>query len=387
MSRIGVTLGLVVASTVIGLMGTDLVLPAVPTLPEALGGTVATAQLVLAAYVTGSAIGMLGFGKFSDRIDTGPLFVGSLIATAVLSFLCSRASSIEWLMVLRIAQGASASGPAVLAPGLVRALLNEARAVRVMGLLGSIESLAPALAPIAGAALLAWGSWRTSFDLLFIVAGLLALALLARGPLPQIDRRPGGSYARLLGDRIFIRYALSQACVLGGLLIFVFGMPTMFVRVLGGSLSDFVIMQTCGIATFIVAANLSGQAVARFGVERVISFGTALAAGGAAAQLAYALVGGTHPLIITACFVPVNLGLGVRGPAGFYRAIIASQGDDARGSALVMLGVFAVAATGTAVSAQWIERGMVPLAAVACAVQTAAVLTLALLPRLREDRR
>lgn len=42
-------LALVVTSTVLGLRGTDLVSPAVPSLPETLGGGPAEAQLVLAA--------------------------------------------------------------------------------------------------------------------------------------------------------------------------------------------------------------------------------------------------------------------------------------------------------------------------------------------------
>lgn len=45
----GLALGLVAASTVLGLMGTDLVLPAVPSLPEALGGDAAAAQVLAAA--------------------------------------------------------------------------------------------------------------------------------------------------------------------------------------------------------------------------------------------------------------------------------------------------------------------------------------------------
>ena len=45
--------GLLVLGTVLGLAGTDLILPAVPALPETLGGTQAVAQLVLAAFVAG----------------------------------------------------------------------------------------------------------------------------------------------------------------------------------------------------------------------------------------------------------------------------------------------------------------------------------------------
>ena len=67
MTRAKLTLGLVVASTVLGLMGTDLVLPAVPRLPEALGTSASTAQLVLAAYVGGACAGLLVFGILSDH--------------------------------------------------------------------------------------------------------------------------------------------------------------------------------------------------------------------------------------------------------------------------------------------------------------------------------
>ena len=42
---------LISAGTTLGLAGTDLVLPAIPTLPDTLGGTQAMAQYVLAAYV------------------------------------------------------------------------------------------------------------------------------------------------------------------------------------------------------------------------------------------------------------------------------------------------------------------------------------------------
>ena len=59
------TLGfaLIASATALGIAGTDLVLPAVPSLPAALGGTPARAQLVLAAYVAGTGLGLLLFGE------------------------------------------------------------------------------------------------------------------------------------------------------------------------------------------------------------------------------------------------------------------------------------------------------------------------------------
>jgi len=119
-------LALVVASTVLGLMGTDLVLPAVPSLPETLGGGPAEAQFVLAAYVGGTAVGLLVFGALGDRFATRTLLIASLLLTAIVSFACATAPTIWSLIALRTFQGAVASGPAVFAPAIVRAMFDQA---------------------------------------------------------------------------------------------------------------------------------------------------------------------------------------------------------------------------------------------------------------------
>ena len=378
------TLALVVASTVLAIMGTDLVLPAVPSLPQALGGDAARAQFVLAAYVGGTCVGLIAYGALGDRVATSRLFAGSLLATAVVSFACAAAGDITTLIALRALQGAVAAGPAVFAPGIVKALFDDTRAVRAIGLLGSIEALAPALAPIVGVWLLAVGGWRLSFELIGIVALALAATVLLSGLVPQTARRPRGGYARLIADPVYLRYALSQGFALGGLLTFVFGMPAVFVHALGGSLTNFIVMQVCGIATFMTCANLAGLAAQRFGAERMIALGTATSAFGAAAILAYALGGGADALMVAPLWVPVNVGFGLRGPPGFFRAVVAAHGDDARGAALVILAILAIAGAGTALAAPFVAQGLVALAAVALALHALAVLCLAVLPRLAD---
>jgi MFS family permease len=385
--RPALTLTLVVIGTVLGLMGTDLVLPAVPSLPETLGGDAADAQMVLAAYVAGTCAGLLAFGSLADRVATRTLFLLSLLGTAAASFACATAPDIGTLVAFRAVQGAVASGPAVFAPGIVRASLGEARAVRALGLLGSIESLVPALAPLVGVALLWAAGWRGSFSAMGVLALALALVAWRTDLLPQAMRRTDGGYARLLRNPVYLRYAASQALVLGGLLVFVFGMPAVFVRALGGGIGDFVVMQATGISIFIVAANFASRAAGRFGTERMITVGTLTSTAGGVAIALYALAGGTGTFAIAAPWVLVNVGLGLRGPPGFHRAIVAAGGDDARGSALVILGVLGTTAAGTAAVAPMIEAGLLPLATAAAACHLAALACLVALPRMETDGR
>jgi hypothetical protein len=62
----------------------------------------------------------------------------------------------------------------------------------------------------------------------------------------------------------------------------------------------------------------------------------------------------------------------------------ASRGDDARGSAIVILATMAATAGGTAVVAPFIGHGLVPLASATFVLEVAALACLVLLPRLQE---
>lgn len=355
-------------SAVAGLAGTDLVLPAVPSLPDTLGGSAERAQFVLASFSAGTALGFVLFGEAGARLDTRPLLIGSLAAFAVLSLLAGLARDLDELIALRCAQGLVSAGPAVLGPGIIRALLDDGGALRALALLGSIESLVPALAPLLGYALLLGWGWQASFLLTAVIAGVLALGWLvtARSVPDKRAHSAEHGYRHLLRHRPFLRHALSQAFTLGGLLTFVFGAPAVITGALGGELSDFVTMQVIGILSYIVAANSSHRLVTRFGSDETIAFGTWMSAIGATTLVLYAATGMTLVWPIWPLFLIVNTGLGIRGPAGFYRAIVASGEDDARGAALVMLFVLFTAAAGTAAVAPFISVGLLPLAG-ACA--------------------
>ena len=378
---------LIVIGTVAGLAATDLVLPAIPILPSVVTGTAESAQWVLAGFALGTGVGLLTFGELGSRYRIVDLLIASLLAFALLSLAATQVGSLVELSAVRFFQGIAASAPAVYAPVMVRILYDGPRAIAMLGRIGSIESIAPAIAPIVGVALLsAWG-WTSSFYVLAAVATFLAMIWLAR---PDFRARFGrlettaGGYLDLLRNRRFLRYALSQACTLGGLLIVVFSAPKVIVSGLGGTLSDFIVMQVLGISFFVVAANMTGVFTRWWGDERTILYGSALSALGCAGILLMAILGVEAIPILWCLFVLVNLGLGIRGPVGFYKALLASAENDSRGSALVILLIMLIAGGGTAAVAPRIEEGLLPLATVAALVSAASV---AMLTLMRPDGR
>lgn len=361
---------ILVCGTVLGLAGTDLVLPAIPNLPNVLPGSIEKAQLVLATFIAGTALGLLIFGELGARFDQRRLLLIGLLSYSALSYMATTASDLNQLMLIRFFQGLACSAPAVFAPGIIRAVFDERGALRAIGLMGSIESLTPAFAPVIGAWLLSFGDWKTSFYLTASLTLLLAviwLVLSKRIPSLKSNSNEEG-YFPLLRNREFVRHGLSHACTLGGLLIFVFGAPTVIIRSMGGELSDFITMQLIGISLFILSANATHWFVDRFGRERIIVFGSLLTALGCVSILLYALSDINDPKVLWLLFAPVNLGLGLRGPPGFHRAVVAAGDNDARGAALLILAILGVAAIGTSVAAIFIQGGLVPLASIASIV-------------------
>ena len=373
---------LLVCCTVLGLAGIDLVLPAVPGLPASLGGNLSQAQLVLAAFAAGTGLGLLLFGEFGARLDHPRMLALAMFAYALLSVLAGGADSLTELIALRFFQGIAASCAAVVTPGMVRALFDEAGALRAIAVLGSVESLAPAIAPIIGAWLLAHYGWQGSFYVTASLAAALGCAvLLARGAMPALRGRASRlGYWWLLRNPRFQRHALSQGLSLAALLVFVFAMPTIFVAVLEQELGNFIRMQLIGISSYILAANLSSHLVARIGAERTVWGGSMLAMLGALGLLAYGLAGGATAAVIYLLFVPFNMGFGFRGPPGFYCALQCSEGDDGRASALIVLYTLLITAAVTALIAPLLTAGLwIPVLA-AVLLSLAALLVLRWLP-------
>ncbi len=382
-----ITFALLVCGTVLGLAGIDLVVPAIPSLPNSIVGTLENAQLVLATFAAGTAIGLLVFGELGARFKQGSLLVAALLLYALLSYLATQVNSIQQLIWVRFFQGFASSAPAVFAPGMIRAMFSQRGALKAIGAMGSIESLTPAFAPVVGAWLLSFSDWRASFYLTSALATALGLGVLFFGrglinkhsTLEPDSERSQESYRSLFSNREFMRQGLSHACTLGGLLVFVFGAPTVITMSMNSELSSFVVMQIIGISLFIISANLSDRLVARFGSEAMILFGSSLTALGCLLILLFSIVGDGDPKWLWLLFAPVNLGLGLRGPPGFYQAVVAAGDNDSRGAALLILFILGFAAIGTAVVSPFISQGLIVLGIAASTVACSSVLILLIL--------
>ncbi len=164
--------------TVLGLSGIDLILPSIPNFTEVFPGSSHTeAQWIIAFYVLGTSTGLLVFSFLADRFDPIHLFSTSLFCFAILSLVCIFSVHIYELILFRFFQGLSSSGAAGLAPGLIRGLFTSHGAMRAISIMGSMESMVPAFAPLLGAYLAVKFGWKSGFQLTAMFSLIVSLFL------------------------------------------------------------------------------------------------------------------------------------------------------------------------------------------------------------------
>jgi MFS transporter, DHA1 family, multidrug resistance protein len=224
--------------------------------------------------------------------------------------LCALAPSIVVLLALRFVQGLAGAGAVVIVSAVVRDLYSGAAAARVFSLLIMVMGLAPILAPLGGAQVLALTSWRGIFLVLAVLTALIA-ALVAVGlgeTLPP-ERRSSHGLGRtlqtmrgLLRDRWFVGHALAGALGFGALFAYVAGSPFVLQGIYGVSPQLYSVLFAMNGVGLIAASQVNARLVVRFGPERMLHAGLLGIAAASGTLLAVGLTGG---LGVGAVLVPM----------------------------------------------------------------------------------
>ncbi len=266
------------AMTAIGPLSIDMYLPALPRLAQDLSTGASQAQLTLSACLLGLGLGQVIAGPLSDSLGRKlPLVVG-LLGYSLVSLLCALAPSVTALTILRAVQGATGAAGVVIANAIVRDLHSGAAAARFFSTLMLVTGLAPILAPILGAQILRFGSWRGVFLVLTIVGVLLALAVGfgLKETLPQSYRKPLGlgdvfsTFLWLLRDPSFTGYALANGLCTAGMFAYISGYPFVIQGIYELSPQAFSLMFGLNAVGLIALSQVNGRLVERYSPKRLL---------------------------------------------------------------------------------------------------------------------
>ena len=315
----GVLILLLSALTAFGPLSIDMYLPALPTISLDLGVLPARTQLTLSAFFLGFGGGQLVYGPLSDRFGRRAPLIAALVLFVLATLGCALAPDLETLIACRFVQALGGCAGPVIARAMVRDLYGRDHAARVLSLMVLVMGMAPMLAPLVGAEVLAIAGWRAIFAVLlgFGILILAATALLLRETLPRERRIRGGlltlvlGYAAPLTHRRFLGYALSSACVFAGLFAYLTGSPLVIISLYGVPPGRFALIFGTNALGILAAAAINRRVVLRAGVDRMLAIGVLLAAvsGAFVGVAALSGLGGLLALLIPLFFYLASIGL------------------------------------------------------------------------------
>jgi MFS transporter, DHA1 family, multidrug resistance protein len=290
---------LLASLTAFGPMTTDMYVPSLPAIGQALHAPTAEVQLTISSYLVGFAAGQIVYGPISDRFGRRPVLLAALGLYGIGSVMCATARSIEGLIAMRAVQALGGAGAIVLARAVVRDLYAGVRAGRELSLMGSIQAFAPILAPMIGGFLQTAFGWRASFILQVIVAALAGLTIARL--LPETLRKAtpgpfsaaamGRLYRSVLAHRSFLAHLGILATTFVGLYAWVSGASVVIQGVYGLTPLAFGLTYAVGSLGYMLGTYIAARAVMRLGLERMIGIGTVTMAVGGLAMAAVATSG------------------------------------------------------------------------------------------------
>ncbi len=330
----------------VGPAATDMYLPAFPAVEATFQTAPGTAQLTLAAWFAGLAVGQIMQGTLSDRFGRRRPLVAGFTVFALAMAGGALAPNLTVLAILRFAGAIGASAGMVIARAIVRDLAEGQQGAILMSRLVLVMGVAPILAPSVGAAFLTFADWRFIFWFQAIYGA--SCAILAWRILPETlppERRTAvgaaqilSRYGSIMREPVFRAHAIMGGAGTFCMFAYLGGSSPVFIQGFGMSPAGFGLifgLCSCGL---IAASQINARMLPRFGLSRMLTM-ISRASLAATTLLVVLSFSGVH--VLWAIVLPVFLALSCQGFSNGNTAAGALSRHAAHaGSAAALMGVF-----------------------------------------------
>ena len=257
------------ALTALGPLSIDMYLPSFPAIAHSLAATPGSVQLTLASFFIGLAIGQAIYGPFSDRFGRKPPLYFGLVIYILATVGCIFATDINQLIALRFLQALGGCAGMVISRAVVRDRCTIQEMARAFSTLMLIMGLAPILAPILGGWVVTTMGWRAIFgiQMLFALGCLINVHFFFKeshntehSQALELGKVLKG-YARLLGDKAFMRHTLTGSLIMGAFFGYIAGSPFIIIELFGVPAEHFGWVFGANAAGFIISSQFNARAL------------------------------------------------------------------------------------------------------------------------------
>ncbi len=276
---------MLVSLSALGSFVNDMYTPSLPAMCRFFHCSIPTVQLGMTMGMVGLALGQLILGPVSDKFGRKPVLIGATSLFIIAAVVSVFSPTIHFFIICRLFQGLGASGGYFLARTIPADVYSGRDLAKLMALVGAINGVAPASAPVIGGVAADTFGWKGVFVILAIFAVLLlALSPNMKESLPPSRRTTGswlksfGGYLILLKNKPFMIHVCFKGTALGLMFAYI-------------SASPFILQDHYGLS--------------QTGYGLVIGFNAIFVAAGSMFALKF------HPLKKAAFIGSLTLGLGV----------------------------------------------------------------------------
>ncbi|HEY0123924.1 MAG TPA: MFS transporter [Rhizobium sp.] len=337
----GATLGaisLLMALTALGQLATNIVVPSLRDIAAAIRLQPESSGLILSMVLLGLAVGQLIVGPLSDRHGRRPVLLAGLAVYFVGSLAATFAPNGFVLLFGRLMQGMGASAGLALPRAILRDRYKGQHFLHATALLTMSMSVTPGLAPIVGSFVSGHFGWRASLAV-SLAAGLATIiATLIGLDETHHNRHSGGflavlgSYKKVLGNRIFLAYAIVAGAGIGGAYAEVAVAERFYTGEFAWSSLRLSLATACYAAAFVIGNLLSGHLKSNIRMR----IGIILMILAPALLIGLLAVGVTSPWAMLCLIVLSQIGLGFMMAAAISHSLMAVE--HASGTASAVLG-------------------------------------------------
>ena len=265
-------------------LNSDIFLPSMPAMVEALNASVIEIQRIVVYATIAFGVALLAWGPLSDHYGRRPVALAGLTLFAAGSLVCALAPTLNALLMGRIIQGIGISCTGALAPVIPKDIFSGKSLLRAFSYISMAMAIIPIGAQILGGTLQALFSWRANFIVL-MGYGLCILMILTKflpetNPKAQRGRLPVKQvlqqYWSVATDPIFLGFLGCLVFVLTAEMLYTIVSPFWLQMELGLSAIENGMLSIFTGAGLFLGAWLSSRLAATKDVPGLLKIGIAI---------------------------------------------------------------------------------------------------------------
>lgn len=240
----------------------DMYVPSLPLMTHFFHASASTVQLGLSFGMLGLASGQIVLGPVSDKTGRIPVLKWTLLLFIISCLASIFSPNIGFFLGCRFFQGVGASCGYFLGRTMPADVTGGRSLAQMMAVIGAINGIAPASAPVLGGVLADGFGWQGTFVFLALFGLLLFVAShWLKESLPAGHRSQGSiwhafdNYKALICQLKFMTHVMLKGVTLGLLFAYISSAPFILQNHYGVSQSMFGLIMGCN-ALFVVAGSM-----------------------------------------------------------------------------------------------------------------------------------